>query len=179
MKKMMVSLFLAIFFVSSCFLVCDAYAIGKGVVFADTNKLFLESKPGKLAQKHVDEAKAILQKALDKVIAINEDKKKSLTGDAAINFNAQVEIQHAQALLQRQFDAFMNEVRHRMITLIQQASEKWLKRNSDYMAVVPSDSAFATNKKADVTNKIMDYLDDLKLELPELPKVAVEDKARK
>lgn len=179
MKKCIVSVFVALFLVSSCLFVSDAYALGKGVVFVDTNRLMLESKPGKMAQKHVDEAKAILQNALDKVITINEDKKKSLKGEAAKNFNPQAEIQQAQALLQRQFEAFMNEVRNRMLALISQASEKWLKRNNDYMGVVPNTNAFATNKKADVTGKIMDYLDDLKIELPELPKVVVENNDKK
>lgn len=175
MKKLIASILFVSFLVSSCFIVADAYAIGKGVVFVDAHELMTKSEPGKKAQKHVEEAKAILQGALDQVIAINEEKKKNLKGDEAKYFNPQPEIQRAQALLQQQFQAHMNEVNVRMSLLIQEASDKWLKRNSDYMAVVPKNVAFATNKKADVTGKIMDYLDDMEIELPELPKVVVEE----
>lgn len=175
MKKFIVSSLFAALLVSPTLFATDAFAISKGVVFVDVNELMKDSDPGEVAQEHLEKAKEILQDALDQVIAINEEKAKKLKGKAAKEFNPQPEIQRAQALLQRQFQAHINEVQARMNLLIQEASEKWLKRHSEYMAVVPKNLAFATNKKADMTDKIMDYLDDLKIELPELPKIVVEE----
>ncbi|MFI3271416.1 MAG: hypothetical protein R3Y11_04815 [Pseudomonadota bacterium] len=175
MKKFMFACFVALMLVSSGMFATNAHAIGKGVVFVDANELMTKSKPGKVAQKYLAEVKTVLQGAFDQVVAINEKKQKTLTGEEAKNFNPQPEIQRAQGMLQQQLQGYINEINVRMSLLIQEASEKWLKRNSDYMAVVPKNNAFATNKKADVTSKIMDYLDDLKIELPELPKVVVEE----
>lgn len=184
MKKFFIVALVSISFFSATLYTSCAFASSKGIVFVDVNKLIADSEPGAIAQKHLAEAKSILQGALDKVIAINvakeEENKNKKMSDAErkqLSNTAQMDIQRAQNILQQQMQAQDSAVHNEMLRLIGKASTKWMKKNKGYTAVMPMSAAFAVGDDADKTSKVMPYLDELKPELPKLPEIQVTENA--
>lgn len=154
------------------------------LAFVDIEKVMQESKPGKLAQAHLEKVQKILNDAFEQSVALNQQRAKEYeekVAAAAKNsklekpepFDLQRTVQQDRALLQRELQAQTNAVQAEILRLIRESVAKWLDKNGKYGGVFPKNAALGNTEDADETEAIMKFVNEMKATFPDLPSVQV------
>ena len=160
MKRLTKSMFV---FLMLAALAGTAFATEIAVV--DTEKLLVQSEPGKLGQAHLEEVQKVLQKGYDDLRALYR-------GQENVP-EAQNAIAQGQAALERQMEVERAAVTSVLQSELTAAVEAWRKKNPRIHAVLARQLFLDAAPKLDATSAVMKEMNKRKPKFAELPTVTV------
>ena len=147
-----------------------AWAAGQAerLAVVDVDRVFRESAPGRAGEAHLGQAREVLQKGMDDLIALYKGKEDTDEAKAAMR--------DVQATLERQFGAERLAIRQVLMASLESVVRAWFTANaqsSAIYAVAPAGSLFAYNPALDITDAIIREMNPEKPAFPPLPTVTV------
>ena len=160
MKRLTKSMFV---FLMLAALAGTAFATEIAVV--DTEKLLVQSEPGKLGQAHLEAVQKVLQKGYNDLLALYRGQENTA--------EAQNAVAQGQAALERQMEVERAAVTSVLQSELTAAVEAWRKKNPRIHAVLARQLFLDAAPKLDATSAVMKEMNKRKPKFAELPTVTV------
>ncbi len=158
-KIIILAAFLAIFAAD-----CGA-ALADSVAVVDTARIFKSSKPGKAAEEHMRKVRSVLLKGLNDLQEAYKGRENTPEGVDALR--------EGQAALERQLAVERQAVSQVLAATLENVIRVWVGVNKQYDVVLSKDMVLGSNRRADVTDSILNDMDKENPQFPDLPKVTV------
>jgi len=138
------------------------------IAVVDVERVFRESTPGRAGEAHLGQAREILQKGMDDLIALYKGKEDTDEAKAAMR--------DVQGALERQFAAERHAMQQVLTASLAGVIKAWFTANaqsSAIHAVAPASVFFAYSPALDITDAIIREMNSEKPTFPALPTVTV------
>lgn len=140
-------------------------AFATTVAVVDSEKILVESAPGKAGVAHLKKVEQVLQKGYDDLLALYKGKENTAEGAQAIA--------QAQAVLQQQLMVEQGAVRQAISEKLVAVVKAWRKKNAKIELVVGRHLLLDYAAALDITPDIMKEMNVVTVKFPDLPKVTV------
>ena len=160
MKRVMKSIVFLAMFAS-----LSAAAFATEIAVVDTEKLLVQSEPGKLGQAHLEAVQKVLQKGYNDLLALYRGQENTA--------EAQNAVAQGQAALERQMEVERAAVTSVLQSELMASVEAWRKKNPKFHAVMARQLLLDAAPRLDVTDAVMKEMNRRKPKFAALPTVTV------